>query len=106
MVEVVMVEVRGAGEADDVDTTAAYEVAGEMEDGVEAAGAAAGKEEGEAKLLLLPKKLGGEQLALVLLLPLLAYGDVCQLEGVEGGHLEGQGEQKRRQWRFRHSCRG
>ena len=60
----------------------------------------------ELKLLLLPKKLDGEQLALVLLLPLLAYGDVCQLEGVEGGHLEGQGEQKRRQWRFRHSCRG
>ena len=50
------------------------------------------------KLLLLPKKLDGVQLALVLLLPLLAYGDVCQLEGVEGGHLEGQGEQKRRQW--------
>ena len=40
------------------------------------------------KLLLLPKKLDGVQLALVLLLPLLAYGDVCQLEEVEGGHLE------------------
>ena len=49
MVEVVMVEVRGAGEADDVDTTAAYEVAGGVEDGVEAAGAAAGKEEGGAE---------------------------------------------------------
>ena len=34
------------------------------------------------KLLWLPKKLGGEQLALVLLLPLLAYGGVCQLEEV------------------------
>ena len=39
--EVVIVEV---GEAGDVDTTAAYEVAGEMEDGV-----AAGKEEGGAE---------------------------------------------------------
>ena len=42
--EVVVVEAMNeAGGADDVDTTAA----GGMEDGVEAAGAAAGKEEGE-----------------------------------------------------------
>ena len=54
--EVVMVEVREAGDADDVDTTAAYEVAGEMEDGVEAAGAAAGKEEGGAEAAFAAKE--------------------------------------------------
>ena len=51
-----MVEVRGAGEADDVDTTAAYEVAGGVEDGVRAAGAAAGKEEGEAEAAFAAKE--------------------------------------------------
>ena len=51
--EVVIVEV---GEADDVDTTAAYDLAGEVEDGVEAAGAAAGIEEGEAEAALAAKE--------------------------------------------------
>ena len=51
--EVVTVEVREVG---DVDTTAAYEVAGEMEDGVEAAGAAAGKEEGGAEAAFAAKE--------------------------------------------------
>ena len=51
--EVVTVEVREAG---DVDTTAAYEVAGEVEDGVEAAGAAAGIKEGEAEAALAAKE--------------------------------------------------
>ena len=55
--EVVVVEVmREAGGADDVDTTAAYEVAGGMEDGVEAAGAAARKEEGEAEAAFAAKE--------------------------------------------------
>ena len=51
--EVVIVEV---GEADDVDTTAAYDLAGEVDDGVEAAGAAAGIEEGEAEAALAAKE--------------------------------------------------
>ena len=52
-----MVEVmREAGGVDDVDTTAAYEVAGRMEDGVEAVGAAAGKEEGEAEAAFAAKE--------------------------------------------------
>ena len=51
--EVVTVEVREAG---DVDTTAAYEVAGEDEDGVAAAGAAAGIKEGEAEAALAAKE--------------------------------------------------
>ena len=51
--EVVTVEVREAG---DVDTTAAYEVAGEGEDGVAATGAAAGIKEGEAVAALAAKE--------------------------------------------------
>ena len=50
--EVETVEVR----AGDVDTTAAYEVAGEVEDGVAAAGAAAGIKEGEAEAALAAKE--------------------------------------------------
>ena len=51
--EVVTVEVREAG---DVDTTAAYDVAWEDEDGVAAAGVAAGIKEGEAEAALAAKE--------------------------------------------------
>ena len=53
--EVVTVEVREDGDVT-VDTTAAYDVAGEVEDGVAAAGAAAGIKEGEAEAALAAKE--------------------------------------------------
>ena len=90
-----MVEVREAGDADDVDTTLLQlhmRLQGRWKMVLKPLVQQQAKRKVELKLLLLPKKLGGVQLALVLLLPLLAYGDVCQLEGVEGGYLEGQGE--------------